>query len=282
MSQLESLCPTDKRLVMDLVQQAGIDVSDWANCAGPPAANPKYCYEWAFIAPDRVVVLNLWYQAMVERDGIITLQDNLRQQARMYASIRGKSTWRKRAEKMDEAVRYAYSKELSIRVVVLDGQARKHEDTEAEASRVEARLLDAVPWAVTAYDERTGDFTVMRGALPGRLVDQFELGGKPDTPTEERSVSGTILVRSTIVRQHALRRAGGRCEWCGEYGFATHDGAIFLETHHIVRLSEGGPDTAENVVALCPNHHREAHHGASREGMRESLLRKAGKKGDWS
>jgi hypothetical protein len=38
---------------MDLVAAAGIDVSDWANFEGgqqKAASNPKYCYDWAFVA----------------------------------------------------------------------------------------------------------------------------------------------------------------------------------------------------------------------------------------
>jgi 5-methylcytosine-specific restriction protein A len=49
------------------------------------------------------------------------------------------------------------------------------------------------------------------------------------------------------------------------------DGKVFLETHHVIPLSEGGGDTEGNVVALCPNHHREAHHGANRDRMRIEL-----------
>ena len=49
---------------------------------------------------------------------------------------------------------------------------------------------------------------------------------------------------------------------------------IYLETHHIVPLHEGGDDTSENVIALCPNHHREAHYGEKRNDMRNEMLRK--------
>jgi 5-methylcytosine-specific restriction protein A len=34
-----------------------------------------------------------------------------------------------------------------------------------------------------------------------------------------------------------------------------------LEVHHKKQLSEGGEDTVENAIALCPNCHREAHYG---------------------
>lgn len=33
----------------------------------------------------------------------------------------------------------------------------------------------------------------------------------------------------------------------------------YLETHHIVWVSQGGSDTMDNTVALCPNCHRKMH-----------------------
>jgi 5-methylcytosine-specific restriction endonuclease McrA len=35
----------------------------------------------------------------------------------------------------------------------------------------------------------------------------------------------------------------------------------YCEVHHVVFLSDGGADKIENVVCLCPTHHREAHFG---------------------
>jgi predicted HNH restriction endonuclease len=68
-----------------------------------------------------------------------------------------------------------------------------------------------------------------------------------------------------------LARAGGRCEWCGQPGFPMANGQVYLETHHVIPLAERGLDIPGNVVALCPNHHREAHHGVLRSDMREAL-----------
>ncbi|MGH8437576.1 MAG: HNH endonuclease [Pseudomonas sp.] len=33
------------------------------------------------------------------------------------------------------------------------------------------------------------------------------------------------------------------------------------EVHHKVRLADGGLDTVENAIAVCPNCHRQAHFG---------------------
>jgi 5-methylcytosine-specific restriction protein A len=52
------------------------------------------------------------------------------------------------------------------------------------------------------------------------------------------------------------------------------NGKVYLETHHVVPLHENGEDSVNNVVALCPNHHREAHHGERRAEIRRLLLSK--------
>jgi 5-methylcytosine-specific restriction protein A len=50
------------------------------------------------------------------------------------------------------------------------------------------------------------------------------------------------------------------------------NGKVYLETHHVIPLAEDGPDTESNVATLCPNHHREAHHGEIRDKMKQQLL----------
>lgn len=41
--------------------------------------------------------------------------------------------------------------------------------------------------------------------------------------------------------------------------FNRPDGEPYLEAHHIVWLSQGGEDSIENCVALCPNCHKKMH-----------------------
>jgi 5-methylcytosine-specific restriction protein A len=67
--------------------------------------------------------------------------------------------------------------------------------------------------------------------------------------------------RSQWIRLYALRRANGQCEGCGTAApFMTPDGQPYLEVHHIRRLSDGGPDHPQWVIAICPNCHRRAHY----------------------
>src|SRR5258705_10917656 len=111
MPDLAQLKPTEKLHVIDLVRAAGVDVSDWANFKGGPkraAMNPKYCYEWAFEQPGKVVVLNIWHDTIDARNGVITLDWDMRRHSVMNVRVRGKGVWMRRARRMDDAVRRAF------------------------------------------------------------------------------------------------------------------------------------------------------------------------------
>lgn len=73
----------------------------------------------------------------------------------------------------------------------------------------------------------------------------------------------TYRLRSEAVRQYVLARANSVCESCDNPApFRTSGGTPYLEPHHIRRLTDGGPDDPRFMGAVCPNCHREIHHGA--------------------
>ena len=83
------------------------------------------------------------------------------------------------------------------------------------------------------------------------------------------------FVRDPEVKAWVLQQAAGRCESCGANApFVSLDNQPFLEVHHVKGLADGGSDTVYNAVALCPNCHREMHHGIEREMKIESLILK--------
>ena len=60
--------------------------------------------------------------------------------------------------------------------------------------------------------------------------------------------------------EYAKRRAHGFCQLCGEAApFLRKNGEPFLETHHVIWLADGGDDSIDNTVALCPNCHKKMH-----------------------
>lgn len=87
-------------------------------------------------------------------------------------------------------------------------------------------------------------------------------------PGPAASVLREVLgfVRDPRVVAYVLQRASGRCECCAnDAPFRRPDGRPFLEVHHVLPLADGGPDCIENAVAVCPNCHRELHHGSERQ-----------------
>lgn len=69
--------------------------------------------------------------------------------------------------------------------------------------------------------------------------------------------------RDPDVVAEALYRAEGFCEKCKEKApfIKRSNGEPYLEVHHIIPLSQGGLDSLENVISLCPNCHRQIHFG---------------------
>lgn len=60
--------------------------------------------------------------------------------------------------------------------------------------------------------------------------------------------------------EYAKQRANGICQLCHlPAPFIDRDGKPYLESHHIIWLSDGGEDSISNTVALCPNCHRKMH-----------------------
>ncbi|MCI1728517.1 MAG: HNH endonuclease [Chiayiivirga sp.] len=183
----------------------------------------------------------------------------------------------RRARRFDEFVQQAFRRRRPVRLVLLEGEQADASELGRDSSKVRFRRLDETEWHVSSYSDENGEFTIVRGGMPASVepedepspefADQFSIEGP-----ERREISTSAFVRSADVRRAVLCRAAGRCELCGEIGFTTVSGAVYLETHHVLPLGEQGPDVVWNVVALCANDHRRLHFSAERIELRESLL----------
>lgn len=89
---------------------------------------------------------------------------------------------------------------------------------------------------------------------------------------DRASIFSTVFKRDKNVRNYVLKRAMGRCEYCGELGFELNGGRHYLETHHIISLASEGSDTIDNVIALCANHHRQAHFGSNADALEKEFI----------
>ena len=92
-----------------------------------------------------------------------------------------------------------------------------------------------------------------------RLIRLKESNKKP----ELIEVKSFQYKRNPDVIAEVLNRANGVCERCNNNApfLRKKDNTPFLEVHHIVTLANGGDDTVENTIAVCPNCHRELHYG---------------------
>jgi hypothetical protein len=115
------------------------------------------------------------------------------------------------------------------------------------------------------YRRLTGDYADTKS----NAID--DLG--TDAPDRAKSEVWSYA-RDSKVRDAVLRRAEGTCEFCGKLGFIRPDGTRYLESHHVIALAKEGADRQTNVIALCPNDHREAHFGDKCEEIEEQMILK--------
>jgi hypothetical protein len=93
--------------------------------------------------------------------------------------------------------------------------------------------------------------------------------------THEIDIGVIIVSRPMVLEilEEGSSRAQGNCECCGDPApFRDGSGRPFLEVHHIPRMIDGGPDRLDSLAAVCPNCHRESHHGQKRDQLNEKLL----------
>ena len=71
-------------------------------------------------------------------------------------------------------------------------------------------------------------------------------------------------------------RANNKCEFCECQTFKKKNGEMYFEIHHIVHYSDGGENSAQNCVLLCPNCHRKIHFAKEEivKNMEENLKNK--------
>jgi 5-methylcytosine-specific restriction enzyme A len=112
----------------------------------------------------------------------------------------------------------------------------------------------------------TKDLTAANGKVATVKAQELPPGGPGSAvrpaPKEEgrRDAVPGVTGGDQIVADYAKRKAGGICQLCRKPApFKNRDGEPYLETHHIIPLADGGQDSIENVVALCPNCHRKMH-----------------------
>lgn len=180
--KLEALRPTVSTRVRDLVERAGVDVSDWAiNIQGEVIANPNTnTYrnsQWTFGGLEQPIVVCIWWGHLeIELDliihtgsakGFITgLGDKLTSSERTPAEAQRLRNKIQKAQAFDRAISEAYRKMRPVRLILLDGETEGIETAEVASSHASKRRLDEANWYVHEYDPYSGDYKLVREVLP--------------------------------------------------------------------------------------------------------------------
>ena len=122
-------------------------------------------------------------------------------------------------------------------------------------------------WSSSAENDALGisfASAVQKASKDSSARRQARLAKAPRLPSRV-AVTTEIFVRNPDVVAEVLYQANGVCGRCEKPApFAKkRGGSPYLEVHHKVQLAVDGEDTVENAIALCPNCHRELHHGQS-------------------
>lgn len=147
---------------------------------------------------------------------------------------------------------YAYLKRAAV-----SGRAPDHRTVHNTVLAAEIQTWTSQP----ALDElfQSAVRTAMAADALSRRQRLMRAPRKPTT----RTMEVRVFDRNPDVVAEVLIRAAGTCEDCGAPApfLRAADGTPYLEVHHRIRLADGGDDTIENAIALCPNCHRKQHYG---------------------
>lgn len=157
-------------------------------------------------------------------------------------------------EKMKELEALAESKIIS-----------SHRGTLLDISRRDFRTITS---ALEKINSTTNYFDNLEKEVSDSRKDSSDqrrqrLINRKQVEPEKMECTVTIFKRNPDVIAEVLERANGFCENCGNPApfRRAMDNQPYLEIHHHFRLADGGEDTVENAMAVCPNCHRQLHYG---------------------
>lgn len=266
---LIDLRPTGHAPVMDLVQEAGIDVSGWALTANDvpvanPRANPAYCYNWSFGSLSEGFVLCLWYDDLSERNSQIVSHNDMGYHLQKLEGLRSNagsdsakrsrlSQQIRRAQEFLYAVEESWRRSQPLRIIINDGIQRGQVEASGSSSLVTMRALDHEPWYIHGRDEARGNWLIVRGTPPGADDDLYTLPAEDDTSpgADDARRMASIKVR----RGQAKFRGdliGAYGAQCAVTGTRIED---LLEAAHIIPHAEGTNYRVSNGLLLRADIH---------------------------
>jgi len=140
---------------------------------------------------------------------------------------------------------------------------------EIDCSDVDVDLTSEEDTEQSSNTISTSDLNLLREEAEEAAVEEVPR----DVTANTQSTSQ--YSRSQKVREYVKARSNGVCEGCREAApFTSKTGEPYLHAHHVNELSNGGSDTPDTVIALCPNCHYRVHHGQDGDEYNHQLRNK--------
>lgn len=81
-----------------------------------------------------------------------------------------------------------------------------------------------------------------------------------DNKSETIILNGKVYKRNNVLISIIKRERGFKCQICNEK-IKKNDGSFYIEAAHIIPKKDKGNENKENILILCPNHHKEFDYG---------------------
>jgi hypothetical protein len=88
----------------------------------------------------------------------------------------------------------------------------------------------------------------------------FEERVRDAAPPQRVRTTTSRIIRNTAIVKNLKNEHGYRCQICDEQRRRSQP-AKYAEGHHLHPLGEGGPDTRENILIVCPTCHADLDYG---------------------
>ena len=116
------------------------------------------------------------------------------------------------------------------------------------------QLEQILPKIIAYKEDNYYDKTNIDYFLEKDLLEDLQI-----LDNERKEITKDVIIRYQKLVEHIKQTRGRKCQIC-QYSFIMDNGNEYCEAHHIQYLSENGSQNSDNVVLLCPNHHRMFHY----------------------
>ncbi len=116
------------------------------------------------------------------------------------------------------------------------------------------QLEQILPKIIAYKEDNYYDKTNIDYFLEKDLIEDLQI-----LDNKRKEITRDVIIRYQQLVERIKQTRGRKCQIC-QYSFIMDNGNEYCEAHHIQYLSKNGSQSSDNVILLCPNHHRMFHY----------------------